>query len=51
MREVLDKVVEKIKTHFIQKLVLKIGESVDRYCRAGQATDNRMAHPYFMLDT
>jgi hypothetical protein len=26
-------------------------ENVGKYCSAGQATDDNMAHVYFMLDT
>jgi len=49
------KVVEKIITHisgsarlFFFKLCLLWG-NVERYCRAGQATDDNMAHAHYML--
>ena len=48
------KVVEKIKTHFVfsnffPKFV-PFMRYVEKYCRAGQATDDKMAHALFMLD-
>jgi hypothetical protein len=52
IRKVLDKAVEKIKTRNLFNFFFsKIGGIVDRYSRAEQATDNRMAHPYSILDT
>jgi len=50
-------VVEKIKTHilcsktfFFRKSCL-LWDNVQKYCRAGQATDNNMAYAHCMLDT
>jgi len=37
-------------THFFQKLCL-LWDNVEKYCRAGQATDDTMAHAHCMLDT
>jgi len=50
------KVVEKIKTHILCS-VTYFGKSchswdnVEKYCRAGQATDENTAHAHCMLDT
>ena len=50
------KVLEKIKTHilcsvtFYRNLCL-FKNNVEKYCTAGQATDDNMAHAHFMLDT
>jgi len=48
--------VEKIKTHFefsnfffFFKLC-HLWDNVEKYCRAGQATDDNMAHAHCMLD-
>jgi hypothetical protein len=44
------KLVEKIKTRFVFAYFFsKFKIKVEKYCRAGQATDDNMA--YFMLDT
>jgi len=51
------KVIEKIKTHslcsvtffFENRAVYEI--MWENYCRAGQATDDNMAHAHCMLDT
>jgi hypothetical protein len=50
-------VVEKIKTHtvcsvnlFFSKIVPFL-DIVEKYCRAGQATDYSMVHAHCMLDT
>jgi len=50
------KVVEKIKAHilcsvtfFFFKLCL-LRDNVGKYCRAGHATDDHMAHAYCMLN-
>jgi len=48
-------IVEKIKTHytfniyFFQKSCL-LWDNVEKYCTAGQATDDNMAHAHCMLD-
>jgi len=48
-------VVQKIKTHilcsvtFFRKLC-RLWENVEKYCRAGQGTDNNMTHAHCMLD-
>jgi hypothetical protein len=50
------KVVEKIKKHilcsatFFSKIV-SLWDDVEKYCRAGQATDDNMANAHYMLDT
>jgi len=50
------KVVEKLKTHtvfsitFIQKSC-RVWDNVEKYCRAGQATDDNMARAHCMLNT
>ena len=49
------KLVEEIKTHilcsvtFFKKLC-HLCDNVEKYCRAGQATDDNMAHVHCMLD-
>jgi len=50
------KVVEKIKTHILCSIVFLfkncgIYKTLEKYCRAGQATVDSMAHTHFMLDT
>jgi hypothetical protein len=55
MRNVLDRVVEKIKTHFLcSKIVFRKSRSVYNYVvkydRAIQARDNNMARAHCMLD-
>ena len=49
------KVVEKIKTHIfkVQELFLSrsLWDTVEKYCRAMQATDDNMVHAYCLLDT
>ena len=49
------KVVEKIKTHTLCSVTVfqescRFLDNVEKYCRAGQATDD-MAHAQSMLDT
>ena len=56
MRNVSDKIVEKIKTHilysnFFFRKSCRLGDNVEKYCRAGQATDYNMAHVDCVLDT
>ena len=49
------RVVDKIETHilrsvnFFKKIALFMN-IVEKYCTAGQATDDNMAHAFFMLD-
>jgi hypothetical protein len=50
MRNIADKVVEKIKTLFFFKS-FRIWDNVEEYRRTGQATDDNMAHAHYMLDT
>ena len=51
------KVVEKIKTHFVfnnfffPRKSCRLWDNVEKFCTAGQATDESMAHAYDMLDT
>jgi hypothetical protein len=52
------KVVEKnqntnfvLSTFFFSKIVPFMKKKVEKYCRAGQATDDNMAHAHCMLDT
>ena len=49
------KSVEKIKTHVLFSVtfpkILALYESVEKYCRAAQTTDDDMAHAHCMLDT
>jgi len=53
-------IVEKIKTHilcsvtfffFSPRKLCRLLDNVEKYCRAGQATDDNMAHAHCMLDT
>ena len=49
------KVVGEIKTHIIFSktfffLFFLLGDNVEKYRRAGQATDDNIAHAHFMLD-
>ena len=49
-------VVEKIKTHFVFNIFFfrksyRLRDNVEKYCRAGQATYDNMAHAHCMLDT
>jgi len=51
------KVVEKIQTHILCSITFFFQKScslwinVEKYCRAGQATDDNMANAHGMLDT
>jgi hypothetical protein len=50
------KVVEKIKTHILCSITFFrksccLGDNMKKYGRAGQATDDNMAHAHSMLDT
>jgi hypothetical protein len=56
MRNVSDNIVEKIKTHILFAITVcpkscRLRDNVEKYFRAGQATDDNMAHACFMLDT
>jgi len=52
MRYVSDQVVEEIKTHFfLFRKSCRLWDIVEKYCRAGQATDDNKAHAHCMLDT
>ena len=49
------KLVEKIKTHILRSVTFFwklycLWDNVEKYCRAGQATDDNMAHAHCMLD-
>jgi len=51
------KVVDKIKTHILCSITYfffrkscRLWENVEKYCTAGQAADDNMAHAYGMLD-
>ena len=49
-------VVEKLKTRILCSVTIfrksrRLWENVEKYCRAGQATDDNMVHAYCMLDT
>jgi len=51
------KVVEKIKTHFLLSTIFffekmrRLRDNLEKYCTAGQATDDNMAQAHGMLDT
>ena len=50
------KAVQKIKTHILCSVTFfrkscRLWDNVEKYCRAGQATDGNMAHARCMLDT
>jgi hypothetical protein len=50
------KVVGKIKTHFVFSKFFfrkscRLWDNVEKYCRAGQATDDSMEHAHCVLDT
>ena len=52
------KVAQKLKTSILYSInffffenSVVISENVEKYRRAGQATDDNMAHPHYMLDT
>jgi len=49
------KAVEKIKTHILCSITFfrvpcRLWDNVEKYCKAGQATDGNMAHAHCMLD-
>jgi len=44
-------VVEKIETHSNAfRKSWRLSDNVEKYCRAGQATDDNMAHAHCMMD-
>ena len=50
------KVVEKIKTHILCLVTFflkscRLWDNVEKYCRAGKATDDNIGHAHCMLDT
>ena len=51
------KVVQEIKIHILCRILFffrkscLLGENVEKYCTAGQATDDNRAHAPCMLDT
>ena len=55
MRNVWNKILEKIKTHILCSVTLyrkscRSWDNVEIYCRLWQATDDNMAHAHCMLD-
>ena len=45
---------EKIKTHFVFRksfLIVRLRDKVEKYGKAGQATDDNIAYAHYMLDT
>ena len=50
------KVVQEIKTHILSLITLiflkscRLCDNVEKYCTAGHATDDNMAHAHCMLD-
>jgi hypothetical protein len=55
IRNVSDKICRETRiTHFTFNNCIKsclVRDDVEKYCRAGQATDENMAHAHCMLDT
>jgi len=50
------KVVQEIKTRILFSVTfplksLRLWDNVEKYCRAGRATDDSMAHVHCVLDT
>jgi hypothetical protein len=43
--------IENQNTPFVFRKSYRLREKVEKYCRAGQATDDNMAHSRCMLDT
>ena len=51
-----DKVVDRAKPHILRAITFyrkscRLRDNVEKYCKAGQATDNNIAHAHCMLDT
>jgi len=48
-------VVQKIKTHILYSMTFfkscRLWDNVEKYCTAGQATDDNMAHAHCLPDT
>ena len=40
-----------VQDFFFGRKSCRLWDSVEKYCRAGQATDDNMAHAHCMLDT
>jgi hypothetical protein len=56
VRNVSDKFVEKLKTHILCSVIsfrksCRLWDNVEKYCRAGQATNEKVAHASCKLDT
>jgi hypothetical protein len=54
MKNILDKFVEKIETHYMFSNFFKLCpllNNVENYRRGGQATEDNTAHEHCMLDT
>jgi len=57
MRNLPDRVVEKINTHFIFdkffffRKSCHLWDNVEKYCRSRQTTGDNMVHAHWMLDT
>jgi len=57
MKNVQTKLVEEIKTHiwrsrtFFSSKIALLWDNVEKYCTAGQATNDNVAHACCMLDT
>jgi len=45
------KFVEISKSDFFFRKIFILWDNVEKYCRAGQATDDNIAHAHCMLDT
>jgi len=50
------KFVQEIKIYFVFKIFFfrkscRLWDNVEKFCRAGQATDNNVARAHYMLDT
>ena len=50
-----DKILEKITTHILCSITIffksyRLWDNKEKYCKAGQATDENMAHAHFMLN-
>jgi len=56
MRKVSENVEQEIKAHILYSVTVcrkscRLWDNVEKYVRAGQATDDKMAHSHFMLET
>jgi len=55
MRNVSDKIVDKIKTHILSSISFfrkscRLWDNVEKYSRAGKVTHDNTAHGYCVLD-